>query len=158
VPKKGKDKYRDISNARVRNWTIPKWGTRLFTARDLASSLRWRVIVSCHDISDGYHISMLTGCTRALVYGWGIVGVRQLYEGDPEFEMPTVVGGDGSVQPAHGPHGPQAIVEYCWRLHVGCWPGNYCQTCNKSLCWFFFDCCVALWAVAHFGQAPLGAL
>jgi hypothetical protein len=100
---------------------------------------------------------MLTGCTWALVYGWGIVGVRRVYEGDPEFEMPTVVGEDGLVQPAHGPHGPQAIFEYCWRLHVCCWPGNCCQTCNKSLCRFFFDGCVARWAVAHFGQAPAGS-
>jgi hypothetical protein len=45
VPKKGKDEFRDISDARVGNRTIPKWGTRLFTARDLASSLRWRAIV-----------------------------------------------------------------------------------------------------------------
>jgi hypothetical protein len=38
---------------------------------------------------------MLTGCTGALVYCWGIVGVRRVYEGDSEFEMPTVVGEDG---------------------------------------------------------------
>ncbi len=58
---------------------------------------------NCHDISYGYHISMLTGCTGELVYrdGWGITGVRRwrLYEDDPEFEMPPVVGEDGSVQP-----------------------------------------------------------
>ncbi len=83
--------------------------------------------------------------------------MRRVYKGDPEFEMPTVVGEDGSVQPAHGPHGPQAIFEYCWRLHVGCRPGDCCQTCDKSLCWFFFDGCVARWAVAHFGQAPAGS-
>jgi hypothetical protein len=43
VPKKGKDKYRDISDASVGNRTM--WGTRLFTALDLASSQRWRAIV-----------------------------------------------------------------------------------------------------------------
>ncbi len=160
VPKKGKDKYRDISDASVGNQTIPKWSTRLFTARDLASSLRWRAIVCCHNISNGYHISMLMGCTGALLYGWGIVRVHSVYEGDPEFEMPTVpvVGEDGSVQPAaHCPHGQQAIFEYCWHLHVGFWPSNCCQTCNKFLCWFFFDSCIARWAVAHFGQAPAGS-
>ena len=157
VPKKGKDQFRDISDARMGNRTIPKWGTRLFSARDLASSLRWRAIVSGHDISDGYHISMLTGCTGVLVWGWGIVGVRRVYEGDPEFEVPTVVGADGSIQPAYGPHGPQGIFEWGWRLHVGCWPGDCCQTCDKSLCGFFFDGCVARWAVAHFGQAPAGS-
>jgi hypothetical protein len=95
VPKKGKGEYRDISDARVENQTISKWGTRLFTAQEMASSLRWRAIICGHDISDGYHISMLTGCTGALVCGGGIVGVRRVYEGDPEFEMPTVVGEDG---------------------------------------------------------------
>jgi hypothetical protein len=58
-----------------------------------------------------------------------------------------VVGEDGSVQPAHG---PQAIFEYGWRLHVGCQLGDCCQTCDKSLCSFFFDGCVYRWAVAHF--------
>ncbi len=85
MPKKGKDLFRDISYARMGNSTIPKWGTWLFTACDLASSLRWRAIVDCHDISNGYHISLLTGCTCKLVLGWGIVGVRRVDEGDPEF-------------------------------------------------------------------------
>jgi hypothetical protein len=75
VPKKGKDEYRDISDARVGNLTIPKWGTRLSTALDLASSLRWRAIVCGHNLSDGYHISMLTGCTRA-VHGGVLLGHR----------------------------------------------------------------------------------
>ena len=157
VPKKGKDLFRDISDARVGNRSIAKWGTRLFSARNLASSLRWRSIVHGHDISDGYHISLLTGCTGILVWGWGIVGVRRVYEGDPEFELPTVVGKDGSIQPAYGQHGPQGIFEWGWRLHVGCWPGDCCQTCDKALCGFFFDGCVARWAVAHFGQAPAGS-
>ena len=157
VPKKGKDKFRDISDAREGNKSIPKWGTRLFTVRDLAFALMWRAILFGFDISDGYHISVLAGCTGELVWGWGIVGVRRVYEGDPDFVPPTVVGADGSEQPAPGPHGPQAIFEYGWRLHVGCWPGNCCQTCDKALCGFFFDGCLARWAVAHFGQAPAGS-
>jgi hypothetical protein len=76
---------------------------------------------------------MLAGCTGELVWGYGIVGVRRIYEGDREWLPPTVIGTDGSEQPTHGPHGPQAIFEYGWRLHVGCWPGNCCQTCDKSL-------------------------
>ncbi len=71
--------------------------------------------------------------------------------------MPTVVGEDGSVQPAHSPQGPQAIFEYCRRLNMGCHPGDCCQTCDKSLCCFFFDGCVSRWAVAHFGQTPAGS-
>jgi hypothetical protein len=49
------------------------------------------------------------------------------------------------------------FFEYGWRLHVGCWPGDCCQTCDKALCGFFFDGCLARWAVAHFGQAPAGS-
>ncbi len=43
VPKKGL--YRDMSNVFMVNWTIPKWGTRLFTACDLAASL---LLAPCH--------------------------------------------------------------------------------------------------------------
>ncbi len=68
VAKKGKDLYRDISDARG-NRTIPKWGTRLFTARDLVASLQYRAIVNSFDLSDGYHVTMLTGCTGELVWG-----------------------------------------------------------------------------------------
>ena len=157
VPKKGKDKYRHIADAREGNKSIPKWGTRLFSARDLAFALRWRAVMHGFDISDGYHISVLAGCTGELVWGWGIVGVRRVYEGDAEFIPPTVVGADGSDQPAPGPHGPQAIFDYGWRLHVGCWPGDCCQTCDKSMCGMYFDGCVCRWAVAHFGQAPAGS-
>ncbi len=157
VAKKGKDLLRDISDARMGNRTISKWGTRLFTACDLVASLQYLAIVNGFDLSDGYHVTMLTGCTGDLVWGWEIVFVRRVYEGDPDWEPPTVVGDDGSVQPAHGPHGPQAIFEWGWRLHVGCWPGNCCQTCDKSLCSMFFDGFLARWAVAHFGQAPAGS-
>ncbi len=75
-------------------------------------------------ISDGYHISLLTGCTDELVWGFGITCVQRVYEGDPDWSPPMEVGADGSFQPAPGPHGPQANFEYGWRLHVGCWPGN----------------------------------
>ena len=156
VPKKGKDKFRDIADARKGNESISDWGSRLFTARDLAAAMSWRSILDSFDVSDGYHITTLTGCTGVLVLGWGIVGVRRVYDGDPGFEPPVVVGADGSFQPAPGPHGPQVRFEFGWRLHVGCWPGDCCQTCDKALCCMFFDGCVARWAVAHFGQKPAG--
>jgi hypothetical protein len=69
VPKKGKDKFRDILYAGEGNKSIPKWVTRLFTVRDLAFSLLWRAILFGFDISDGYHISVLAGCTGNLVWG-----------------------------------------------------------------------------------------
>ncbi len=53
MPKKGKDEFRDIADARMDNKTILPWGTRLFMARDLASSLRWRAIMDGFDISEG---------------------------------------------------------------------------------------------------------
>jgi hypothetical protein len=102
---------------------------------------------------DGYHVSLLIGCTGELVLGLGIISVRCVYEGDPDWTTPATVCADGSFQPAPGPHGPQAVFEYGWRLHVGCWPCNCCQTCNKALCGFFFDGCLSRWAVAHLGQA-----
>ena len=95
MPKKGEDLFRDIADGRVGNKTIPAWGTRLFTARDLASALTWHAITDGFDISDGYHISLLTGCTGELVWGWGITGVRRIYKSDPEWRPPTVVGADG---------------------------------------------------------------
>ena len=57
----------------------------MFTAHDLASSLTWCAILAGFDISDGYHISLLTGFTGELVWGWGITGVRHIYESDPEW-------------------------------------------------------------------------
>jgi hypothetical protein len=41
----GADMFRDISDALMGSKTIPKWGTRLFTACDLVASLQWRAIV-----------------------------------------------------------------------------------------------------------------
>ena len=156
VPKKGRDKYRDIADGRRGNKTLADWGSRFFTARDLAAALWWRAILFGHDINDGYHIAPLTGCTGELVVGWGIVDVVRVYPGDDEWETPVVKMPDGSFQPAFGPHGPQARFVFGWRLHVGCWSGSCCQTCDKSFTGMFFDGCLARWAVAHFGQKPAG--
>jgi hypothetical protein len=156
MPKKGPDGYRNFADGRERNKSIADWGSRLFTARDLAAALSWRSIVHGFDISDGYHIAPLTDCTGELVLCFGIVGVRRVYDGDPDFEPPVEVGADGSFQPIPGPHGPQIQFECGWRFHVGCWPGCCWQTCDKSYCGMFFDGCVARWAVAHFGQKPAG--
>jgi hypothetical protein len=60
------------------------------------------------------------------------------------------------VLPAPGTHGPPARFVFGWCLHMGCWPGDCCQTCNKALCGMFFDGCVAWWAVAHFSQKLAG--
>jgi hypothetical protein len=157
VPKKGPDVFRAIADSRKGNKSIADWGSRSFTGRELASGLSPCAIVSGHDINDGYHISNLTGCTGELVPGLGIVSVRMIYPGDPDFDPPTVIGADGSFQPAYGPHGPQGQFVFGWRLHVGCWPATCSQTCDKSYNGLFFDGCVARWAVAHFGQKPAGS-
>ena len=156
VPKKGPDKYRDIADARVGNKSLADWGVRYYTARDLAAAISSRDILSGHDVNDGYHISLLTGCTGLLVWGWGIVSVSTIYPEDADFEPSMVENEDGSFQPAHGPHRPQGRFVFGWRLHAGCWSGNCCQTCDKALTGLFFDGCVARWAVAHFGQKPAG--
>ena len=156
VPKKGKDRYRDIADGREGNKSIDDWGSRLFPARELAAALSWRSIMSGFDIQDGYHIAPFPGCTGELVLGYGIVGVRLIYDGDPDFEPPTELCADGVYRLAPGPHGVQHRFEFGWRLHVGCWPGNCSQTCDKSYCGVYFDGCVARWAVAHFGQKPAG--
>jgi hypothetical protein len=56
--------------------------------------------------------------------GPGIVGVRRVYEGDPEFVMTMVTSEGGSFQPAHGPHSQQAIFEYGWQLQRGLLTGQ----------------------------------
>ena len=156
VPKKGRDKYRDIADARRGNKSLAVWGSRFFTARDLAAALWWRAILFGHDINDGYHIAMLAGCTGELVLGWGVVDVVPVYPGDDEWIPPTTQMPDGSFQPTAGPHRAQARFVFGWRLHVGCWSGSCCQTCDKAFTGMFFDGCVARWAVAHFGQKPAG--
>ena len=79
VPKTGPDEYQHISYARRGNKWFADWGVRYYSARDLAFALSWRAIVNCHDINDGYHITVLAGCTGQLVWGWGIVKVDYLY-------------------------------------------------------------------------------
>ena len=131
----------------------------MFPVRKLASALSWRSIVNGFEANDGYHIAPFPGCTGELVWGFGTVDVRRIYDGDPDFEPPTVVGGlgaDGSEQPDPGQHGPQFRFVFCWRLHLGCWPGACGQTCDKANCAMFFDGCSARWAVAHLGQKPAG--
>lgn len=152
VPKKGPDKYRDIADAREGNKSLDDWGVRYFTWQDLADALTPRAIVSGHDISDGYHISVLSGCTGELVWGWGIVGVKVVYPEDPDFE-PFVLD-DGSYSDSRE---PQMHLQFGWRLHVGCWPGDCCQTCDKAYMGMEFDGCCCRWAVAHFGQKPAGS-
>jgi hypothetical protein len=90
VPKKGKDTFSDISDAREGKKSIQKWRSLLFTARDLACSLLWRV--SPGDLARLRHQRMLPHLgTRGVngqaqvVWGWGIVGVRRVYDGDTDF-------------------------------------------------------------------------
>ena len=207
VAKKGKDKYRDITDAREGNKSLEPWGVIYFTARDLADALMPCAIVSGHDMQDGYHISLFSGCTGELVWGWGVIGFYYVYpseqgysesesdgeelrDADPEPSTASGVRSDrrasastasgvctdraGSPGEDHGSgseHGrsadssggpsparkPQLRFRFGWRLHVGCWPGSCCRTCDKAYNGMEFDGCIARWAVAHFGQAVAGS-
>ena len=154
VPKKGPDKYRDISDARIGNKSLEDWGVRYFTLRDLADGLSPRSIMFGHDISDGYHLAVLTGCTGDLVWGIGVTAIRYLWPSDPEYEE-----GEEHFAPISGPdtRRPKQRLVFGWRLHVGCTPENCCQTCDKSYTGMEFDGTVCRWAVAHFGQKPAGS-
>ena len=85
VPKKGADKYRDITDAREGNKSLEPWAVIYFTARDLADALLPLAIVSGHDVKDGYHISLFCGCTGELVWGWGVIGFYWVYPGQSEY-------------------------------------------------------------------------
>ena len=77
VPKKGQDKYLDIADAREGNKALADWGVRMHTWQELADALTPRAITWGDDHRDGYHLSVLTGCTGELVWGWGVTGLRR---------------------------------------------------------------------------------
>ncbi len=151
VPKKGPDRFRPISDAREGNKALADWGVQMHTWQDLAVALPPCAIDFGHDLSDGYHNGVLTGCTGELVWGWGVTGLRLIYPEDPEFDHE--VGEDGQLT---GNREPQVRLEIGWRLYVGCWPWNCCQTCDKACNGMEFDGCCCRWAVAHFGQKMAG--
>ena len=86
VPKKGKEKYRNITDARVGNRSLEDWGVLYFSARDLAEALTPRAICFEHDIIEGYHINHFSGCTGELVEGLGVIGARLIYPWDPNYD------------------------------------------------------------------------
>ena len=152
VPKKGPDKFRDIADAREGNKSLADWGVRMHTWKELADALTPCAIVWGHDLKDGYHLAVLSGCTGELVWGWGVTGVRFVYPEDPEFDHEVT--DDGRLA---GNREPQARLQFGWRLHVGCWPWDCCHTCDKACNGMEFDGCCCRWAVAHFGQKPAGS-
>ena len=103
---KGPEKFRDIADAREGNKLLADWGVRMHTRQDLADALTSRASVWGHDLKDGYHLAVLSGCTGELVWGWG---------GDHE------VAEDGRLA---GNRERQIRLELGWHLHVGCLPGT----------------------------------
>ena len=63
------------------NESLEPWAVIYFTARDLADALLPRAIVSGHDVKDGCHISLFSGCTGELVWSWGVIGFCWIYPG-----------------------------------------------------------------------------
>jgi hypothetical protein len=151
VPKKGPDKFRDIADAREGNKSLADWGVRMHTWQELADALTPCAIVWGHDLKDGYHLAVLSGCTGKLVWGWGVTGLRVIHQEDPEFDHE--VAEDGQLA---GNREPQVRLVFGWRLHVGCWPWVCCQTCDKACNGMEFDGCCCRRAVAHFGQKTAG--
>ncbi len=81
-----------------------------------------------------------------------VTGLRVVYQEDPEFDHE--VGEDGQLA---GDLDLQVRLVFRWRLHVGCWPWDCCQTCDKACNGMEFDGCCCRWAVAHFGQKTAGS-
>jgi hypothetical protein len=141
-----------------------EWAASRFTSEGLGCSPLRTWPLRCGGGPSSTATTLATGITSlwspaaqaSWCGGWGTVGVRRVYEGDPEFEMPTLVGADGSIQRI-----PAGLLP-AWpagHLRVGLAPPrrlNCCQTCDKALCGFF-DGCVARWSVAHFGQEQAGS-
>ena len=133
VVKPGPDKFRMISDARHGNKGLEHWGVRYHTALDFAATLDHSFFSHVDDVQEGYHLSVLQGCTEELVWAYGVIG----FEPDP----------DGAGQrPSWG-----------MRLHVGCSPDSCLMVCDKSANGVCSDGCIMRWAVAHFGQGPAGS-
>lgn len=136
VPKKGPDKYRAISDARIANLGVGDWAVRLFTVFEIIDMLDWCSIIYGEDLGDGYHVSCFGGCTGELVWGWGVIGVEDFEDEDGEKSQRFVWG---------------------YRLHVGCTPADCLGTCEKACSGLCLDGCEMRWAVAHFGQKCAGS-
>ncbi len=105
------------------------------------------------DVNDGYHITPFPGCTGELVWGFGIVDVRCIYDGDPDWEPPVVVEAGGSERPSFASCLAGGCTWAAGRASLKC-----ARTCDKSYCAMSTDGCIARWGhgVAHFGQKPAG--
>lgn len=183
VPKKGKVKFRNITDARIGNKTLDDWGVRYFSARDFGDALSPCAIGFVEDVVEGYHLIYLPGCIGDLIWGWGVRGVRLVFPCDPEYDS----GSDGDEvaddttarrpprrppetpsQPPEEPSQPpkkpaqarrpvQRLV-FGWRLFVGCTPYSCSGTCDKAHAGADFDGIIMRWAVPHFGQKPAGSV
>ena len=170
VPKKGKDVFRNITDAREGNKCLDEWGVRYHSARDFGDGLSPCAIAFGDDVDEAYHINYLAGCTGELAWGWGIVGARLVYPNDPEYETLVDESSEDEGVAARPPRLPPEAagdcgplrrpvqkIEFGWRLHVGCDPRNCSRSCDKAHAGVDFDGTLARWAVPHFGQSPAGS-
>ena len=169
VPKKGKVKFRNITDARIGNKTLDDWGVRYFSARDFGDALTPCAIAFVDDVTEGYHLILLPGCIGDLLWGWGVRGVRLVYPGDPEYESDSdgeEAGNDVAARrpprrpPEASPPTRQPIqrLVFGWRLFVGCTPYSCSGTCDKAHAGADFDGVIMRWAVPHFGQKLAGSV
>jgi hypothetical protein len=163
VDKKGKEKFRNISDSRIGNETLDKWGMRYYSARDFSDGLSPCTIVSCSDVTEGYHIAKLPGCLADLIWSWGITGMRMIYPGDPyygfESDSDAVEGGGTNRPPRRPPEAPpRQEPVFGKRLFLGCSPTTCAGSCDKAHAGVDFDGHIMRWAVPHFGQSTAGSV
>lgn len=164
VPKKGKVKFRNITDGRVGNRTLDDWGVRLHSARDFAAALTPCAICICADVREAYHIVWLTGCREDIEWTWGIKGARTIYPGDPDYDSGSDSDGGHDRPPRKPPDAaprerrPYQEPVFGWRPCLGCSPRTCNGTCDKAHAGADFDGFITRWAVPHFGQKPAGSV
>ena len=171
VPKKGPDKFRGVTDARIGNKTVDEWGVRYFSARDFGDALSPCAIAFVTDVVEGYHLPRKPGCTGELVEGWGVVGARLVYPGEPEYYDGVDSSEDDDVADPRPPRKPPEAeaaprpprqpvqrLEFGWRLFVGCDPRTCLRFCDKAYSGVDFDGTLCRWAVPHFGEKLAGSV
>ena len=164
VDKKGKEKFRNISDSRVGNETLDKWGVRYFSARDFSDGLSPCAIVLVSDVTEGYHVAKLPGCLTDLIWSWGITGMRTVYPSDPDYGSESDSDADeggGTDRPPRRPpepRSPRQVPVFGHRLFLGCSPTTCAGSCDKAHAGVDFDGHIMRWAVPHFGQSTAGSV
>ena len=166
VPKKGKDRFCNITDAREGNKCLDELGVRCHSARDFGDGLSPCAITFGQDVETRLTISTTSRDARANWCG----ATPSMSPCDPQYESLVDEGSEDegvSARPQRRPqdatgdreplHRPVQKLVFGWRLHVGCDPMNCSRSCDKAHAGVNFDRTLARWAVPHFGQSPAGS-